>query len=177
MGGFVLCQWASNDVSALSNVPKNLWETSTELELDQSLSVKTLGLLWFPEEDSFKFKVPPLPELGVVTKRIVVSEMSQLFDPLGLLGPVVVNAKMFIKHSGPKACHGTPNCRKNTLRGGKNTVPTLPRYDHWKCLGECYRTPAETTFCTASAMRPRKDTGAVYTSSPQMNVGSCVPSF
>ncbi|XP_055632494.1 uncharacterized protein LOC129772975 [Toxorhynchites rutilus septentrionalis] len=95
--GFVLRQWASNSTTVLSNVPKDLWENSTELEIDQSLAVKTLGLLWFPQQDSFKFKVPALPELNVVTKRVVVSEMSQLFDPLGLLGPVVVMAKMFIQ--------------------------------------------------------------------------------
>ncbi|XP_055634284.1 uncharacterized protein LOC129774549 [Toxorhynchites rutilus septentrionalis] len=95
--GFVLRKWASNHKTVLSSVPEALWETSTELELDRSQAVKTLGLLWFPLRDVFKFKVPELPDLEVVTKRIVVSEMSQLFDPLGLLGPVVVNAKMFIQ--------------------------------------------------------------------------------
>ncbi|XP_055543392.1 uncharacterized protein LOC129728940 [Wyeomyia smithii] len=97
-GGFVLRKWASNCKTVLSRVPEELWETSAELELDRSQAVKTLGLLWFPHKhDVFKIKVPALPELEVVTKRIVVSEMSQLFDPLGLLGPVVVSAKMFIQ--------------------------------------------------------------------------------
>ncbi|XP_055605769.1 uncharacterized protein LOC129753943 [Uranotaenia lowii] len=95
--GFVLRKWASNYKTVLSGVPEELWETSTELELDRSQAVKTLGLLWFPQEDVFKFKIPALPDLEIVTKRIVVSEMSQLFDPLGLLGPVVVNAKMFVQ--------------------------------------------------------------------------------
>ncbi|XP_053685762.1 uncharacterized protein LOC128735296 [Sabethes cyaneus] len=95
--GFVLRKWASNDRTVLSNVPEELWETSENLELDRSSAVKTLGLLWFPQRDMFKFKVPVLPNLTAVTKRIVVSEMSQLFDPLGLLGPVVMNAKMFIQ--------------------------------------------------------------------------------
>ncbi|XP_062557315.1 uncharacterized protein LOC134222188 [Armigeres subalbatus] len=96
--GFVLRKWAANYKTVLSKVPQELWETSSELELDRSQAIKTLGLLWFPQPDVFKFKVPALPELNVVTKRIVVSEMSQLFDPLGLLGPVIVNAKMFIQH-------------------------------------------------------------------------------
>ncbi|XP_062542316.1 uncharacterized protein LOC134210285 [Armigeres subalbatus] len=95
--GFLLRKWASNYSTVLSNVPEELWETSAELEIDRSQAVKTLGLLWFPQRDVFKFKVPALPELDIVTKRIVVSEMSQLFDPLGLLGPVVVNAKMYIQ--------------------------------------------------------------------------------
>ncbi|XP_055585496.1 uncharacterized protein LOC129738335 [Uranotaenia lowii] len=95
--GFVLRKWASNYKTVLSGVPEELWETSTERELDRSQAAKTLGLLWFPREDVFKFKIPALSELKIVTKRIVVSEMSQLFDPLGLLGPVVVNAKMFVQ--------------------------------------------------------------------------------
>ncbi|XP_055527562.1 uncharacterized protein LOC129720153 [Wyeomyia smithii] len=103
-GGFVFRKWASNCKTVLSQVPEELWETSADLELDRSQAVKTLGLLWFPHQhDVFKIKVPALPELEVVTKRIVVSEMSQLFDPLGLLGPVVVSAKMFIQ--SPWAAH------------------------------------------------------------------------
>ncbi|XP_065092426.1 uncharacterized protein LOC135713264 [Ochlerotatus camptorhynchus] len=38
-----------------------------------------------------------LPPLEKVTKRIVASEMAQLFDPLGLVGSVVMSAKMFIQ--------------------------------------------------------------------------------
>ncbi|XP_062704113.1 uncharacterized protein LOC134286509 [Aedes albopictus] len=94
-GGFVLRKWASNYKTVLCHIPDELWETSAELEFDRSQAVKALGLLWFPQRDVFKFKVPALPDLPAVTKRIVVSEMSQLFDPLGLLGPVVVIAKMF----------------------------------------------------------------------------------
>ncbi|XP_058816162.1 uncharacterized protein LOC131679450 [Topomyia yanbarensis] len=95
--GFVLRKWASNDPSILVDVPPELWDSSPKLEIDRSSAVKTLGLLWFPQPDTFKFKIPTLPELGVVSKRIVVSEMARLFDPLGLLGPVVMNAKMFVQ--------------------------------------------------------------------------------
>ncbi|XP_055522534.1 uncharacterized protein LOC129716721 [Wyeomyia smithii] len=95
--GLTLRKWATNDTAVLSEIPHQLWETSSELEIDRSHSVKTLGLIWFPQLDTFRFKVPDLPPLIGVTKRVVVSEMSQLFDPLGLLGPVVVKAKMFVQ--------------------------------------------------------------------------------
>ncbi|XP_058817780.1 uncharacterized protein LOC131681089 [Topomyia yanbarensis] len=95
--GFVLRKWASNDPAILSSIPQELWESAPQLEIDRSTAVKTLGLLWFPQTDMFKFKIPQLTALDVVTKRIVVSEMARLFDPLGLLGPVVVNAKMFVQ--------------------------------------------------------------------------------
>ncbi|XP_062538203.1 uncharacterized protein LOC134206491 [Armigeres subalbatus] len=96
-GGFTLRKWSSNNPSILAHLPESLKEDQTSLELDRSDSIKTLGLLWFPVADEFGFKVPDLPPLQHVTKRIVLSEMSQLFDPLGLIGPVVASAKMFVQ--------------------------------------------------------------------------------
>ncbi|XP_055623685.1 uncharacterized protein LOC129767090 [Toxorhynchites rutilus septentrionalis] len=58
--GFVLRKWATNDIAVLSTVPRELWETSLEFELDRSPTVKTLGLLWSSETDTFKFKIPVL---------------------------------------------------------------------------------------------------------------------
>lgn len=96
-GGFPLRKWSANHPAILEHIPEDRRETQKELELDQSPTIKTLGLLWFPNEDLFGFKVPKLPVLEKVTKRIALSEMSQLFDPLGLVGPIVASAKMFVQ--------------------------------------------------------------------------------
>lgn len=95
--GLVWRKWASNEIAALQRVPSELWETSNTLEIDRSMAIKALGLLWFPQADKFMFKIPVLHELILITKRAVVSEMSRLFDPIGLLAPVVINAKMFVQ--------------------------------------------------------------------------------
>ncbi|XP_065078351.1 uncharacterized protein LOC135701472, partial [Ochlerotatus camptorhynchus] len=60
-------------------------------------SVSTLGLLWHPELDTFRFKVPERFSDNPISKRIVVSEMSKLFDPLDFMGPVVITAKVFVQ--------------------------------------------------------------------------------
>ncbi|XP_058840761.1 uncharacterized protein LOC131696228 [Topomyia yanbarensis] len=96
-GRFNLRQWCANEPGILAHIPPELREPSAALELDRSSSIKTLGLLWFPQQDQFRFKVPSLPPLKTVTKRIVLSEASQLFDPLGLVGPVVASAKIYIQ--------------------------------------------------------------------------------
>ncbi|XP_065084181.1 uncharacterized protein LOC135706490 [Ochlerotatus camptorhynchus] len=96
-GGFNLRKWSANHPSILEHFPDELKENQPYLELDHTSSIKTLGLLWSPENDDFAFKVPDLPQLQRVTIRIVLSEMSQLFDPLGLIGPVVASAKMFVQ--------------------------------------------------------------------------------
>ncbi|XP_065094610.1 uncharacterized protein LOC135715141 [Ochlerotatus camptorhynchus] len=95
--GFNLRKWSANHPSILEHFPEELKEHQLPLELDRSASIKALGLLWFPKEDVFGFKVPDFPALPHVTKRLVLSEMSQLFDPLGLVGPVVASAKMFVQ--------------------------------------------------------------------------------
>ncbi|XP_058816784.1 uncharacterized protein LOC131680080 [Topomyia yanbarensis] len=96
-GGFSLRKWSANHPTILEHIPEKDRETLTVVELDQSPSIKTLGLLWFPTEGLFGFKVPQLPPLERVTRRIALSEMSQLFDPLGLVGPVVASAKIFVQ--------------------------------------------------------------------------------
>lgn len=68
-----------------------------KVEFDENAAVKTLGLIWNPHSDNFSIKIPSFSDLTVLTKRVVVSEMSQLFDPLGLIGPVVAAAKMFVQ--------------------------------------------------------------------------------
>ncbi|XP_055623056.1 uncharacterized protein LOC129766513 [Toxorhynchites rutilus septentrionalis] len=96
-GGFTLRKWCANDPSVLQHIPQEFWGTSPQLEIGRSAITKALGLLWNPRTDRFGFQVPSLQKLDVITKRTVVSEMSRLFDPLGLLGPVVISARMFVQ--------------------------------------------------------------------------------
>ncbi|XP_055526925.1 uncharacterized protein LOC129719557 [Wyeomyia smithii] len=96
VGGFTLRKWSTNCQTVLQHIPSELWESDSLMEIGRS-TVTALGLLWNPRNDSFSFKIPTLPGLSTVTKRIVVSETSQLFDPFGLLGAVVVNARMFVQ--------------------------------------------------------------------------------
>ncbi|XP_062704432.1 uncharacterized protein LOC134286776 [Aedes albopictus] len=97
LGGFNLRKWSSNDPRILAHLPDELKEFAPETEIDDSGNIKTLGLLWSHVTDEFGFKIPSLPPSIKVSKRVVASEMAQLFDPLGLVGSVVMSAKMFIQ--------------------------------------------------------------------------------
>nr|XP_029736215.1 uncharacterized protein LOC115270984 [Aedes albopictus] len=96
-GGFPLRQWSSNCQDVLDIVPQNLRETRTLLELDRDTSVNALGLRWEPATDQLSFKLPNWKENRQITKRTVLSQMSSLFDPLGLLGPTIVRAKIIMQ--------------------------------------------------------------------------------
>ncbi|XP_062713379.1 uncharacterized protein LOC134290294 [Aedes albopictus] len=96
--GFNLRKWSSNNPELLSTIPSELRDDRTTLELDSSTSVvKTLGLIWEPSRDSFKFAVPRWSAEPVITKRVILSDTARIFDPLGLIGPVTVQAKIFLQ--------------------------------------------------------------------------------
>ncbi|XP_055633306.1 uncharacterized protein LOC129773687 [Toxorhynchites rutilus septentrionalis] len=95
--GFKLHKWASNSTHILGSIPAELRENRNVFELDSSSPVKTLGLLWQPAGDVFRFKIPSWNYNAVITKRLVLSDAARLFDPLGLVGPIIVRSKMFMQ--------------------------------------------------------------------------------
>ncbi|XP_058816945.1 uncharacterized protein LOC131680243 [Topomyia yanbarensis] len=102
--GFMLRKWNSNCKEILMNVPESLRDDRTILELDSaSCAVKTLSLVWEPGTDTFRFSAPKW-STGVITKRAVLADVSRLFDPLGLVSPVVIQAKIFIQDLWMQEC-------------------------------------------------------------------------
>uniref|UniRef100_A0A182WG73 DUF5641 domain-containing protein n=1 Tax=Anopheles minimus TaxID=112268 RepID=A0A182WG73_9DIPT len=82
----------------LHNIPKNLHDEKTILQLDDaSKPIKTLGLKWDTKQDIFIIDAPQWKETSNITKRSVLSDTSRLFDPLGLVGPVVLLAKLYLQ--------------------------------------------------------------------------------
>ncbi|GFS57932.1 integrase catalytic domain-containing protein [Trichonephila inaurata madagascariensis] len=70
-----------------------------DLYFDQSSEesiTKTFGVLWNSSSDTFCFKVSPSTN-HIFTKRDVLSQITRIFDPLGLLGPVISKAKFFMQ--------------------------------------------------------------------------------
>ncbi|XP_071578375.1 uncharacterized protein [Temnothorax nylanderi] len=61
------------------------------------LEAPTLFSRWFPQEDSFTFSTRISSHTTHLTKRLVLSEVAQIFDPLGLASPIVIKAKMLLQ--------------------------------------------------------------------------------
>ncbi|XP_058448777.1 uncharacterized protein LOC131428752 [Malaya genurostris] len=96
--GLPLRQWSSNCQMVLNTIPLELRETQTLLDLDHESSVTTLGLRWEPSTDLLSFKTPNWKEYTVLNKRAILSQISSLFDPLGLIGPTISKAKIMLQN-------------------------------------------------------------------------------
>ncbi|XP_062540964.1 uncharacterized protein LOC134209006 [Armigeres subalbatus] len=60
--------------------------------------IKTLGVIWEIESDHFGIEVRESKADEKWTKRKVFSAIAQLYDPLGLVSPVVTWAKIRMQH-------------------------------------------------------------------------------
>ncbi|XP_055590185.1 uncharacterized protein LOC129742319 [Uranotaenia lowii] len=94
--GFQLRKFNSNCREILDDLPEELHDEKALLEIDNA-AVKTLGLVWEPATDHFQFRSPKWNSSTIITKRVVLSDVARIFDPLGLVGPVVVQAKIFFQ--------------------------------------------------------------------------------
>ncbi|XP_066259642.1 uncharacterized protein [Euwallacea similis] len=95
-GGFKLRKWISNEPAILGSISQGS-EDFQVLDFNGDDRAKILGLTWQCLSDILSYKIR-LSEGGVkVTKRTILSCISQVFDPLGLLFPSIIVAKILIQ--------------------------------------------------------------------------------
>ena len=103
-GCFRLTKWSSSSQEVLSQIPnKELACPTLNLDLDNLPLERTLGMKWNTDSDCLCFSVC----LGqpVLTKRGVLSRVSSVFDPLGVLSSYLFLAKSLIQTLWRKRKH------------------------------------------------------------------------
>jgi Pao retrotransposon peptidase. len=95
-GGFTLRKWIANCSQLIDRIPSHLQQQALR-HFSENDQVSALGLLWNPTTDQFQFKMRISPLSVPLTKRKILSTIAQLFDPLGWLAPVVVQAKILLQ--------------------------------------------------------------------------------
>lgn len=97
-GCFPVHKWASNSKNFLDTLPKELQEPQVSMASEHENVTKILGMLWDARSDTFRYKLNlDTSATKVITKRSMLSIIARIFDPLGLLAPTVLLAKVLIQ--------------------------------------------------------------------------------
>ncbi|XP_071043816.1 uncharacterized protein [Parasteatoda tepidariorum] len=90
--GMKLHKWRSNvvELDESTDVVEHRFTNTDE-------TTKTLGVIWNARTDEFRFQLTSLKRQKTYTKRDVLSIIAHIFDPLGLLGPIITKAKIFLQ--------------------------------------------------------------------------------
>ena len=117
-GGFNLRKWRTNDLGLESEIERREGQKTTTSDSDLSANdetyaketlgkednkqgkTKVLGTAWDIGTDRFEFDLTKFGAEGendVITKRTILSMLAKLFDPLGLVSPIIVSAKVLFQ--------------------------------------------------------------------------------
>ncbi|CAH2017105.1 unnamed protein product [Acanthoscelides obtectus] len=95
-GCFQLQKWSSNSKQVLDHVQSNNPQTIINIGSDQR--AKTLGVFWSCSSDHLMYSISEsFSNLRAITKRSILSDIAQIFDPLGLLGPCIIIGKILLQ--------------------------------------------------------------------------------
>ncbi|XP_058448943.1 uncharacterized protein LOC131428901 [Malaya genurostris] len=103
-GGFQFRKWASNEIMVLDGLPRDQINTQSVMKFESDNSIKTLGIIWNPKSDILCFSHTIRPQNGNPTKRSILSGISQLFDPLGLISPIIIRGKLLMQQLWQLSC-------------------------------------------------------------------------
>lgn len=113
---FPLRKWRSNNEEILQHLAEES-KADDLLVINKDEPLKTLGLLWNQKTDLLQYSIRDT-SFNRVTKRIVLSEVSQVYDPLGLLGPILIVAKIIMQQLWSLNV-GTRVCRRKSIYNGR----------------------------------------------------------
>ncbi|XP_053698904.1 uncharacterized protein LOC128745859 [Sabethes cyaneus] len=94
-GGFHLHKWSSNSLKLLETIPGADREELVTIGTDEV--IKTLGLMCNPADDELIFISLSSVNMQIPTKRQVLSLIAWMYDPLGLVAPIIVIGKLLMQ--------------------------------------------------------------------------------
>nr|CAH7734506.1 unnamed protein product [Callosobruchus chinensis] len=95
--GFKLRKWCANEPSVLEGSSSTNSINTDSYYLCKDEIRHALGLTWYPNQDmlSYAFNIE-FPNKRI-TKRVVLSVVASIFDPLGLMSPVIISFKILLQ--------------------------------------------------------------------------------
>ncbi|KAL1446901.1 hypothetical protein WDU94_003682 [Cyamophila willieti] len=94
-GGFTFTKWVSNSMEVMNEIPESDQLTKLISFDSGNDNIKILGMLWEAREDFLHFKFVQFEK--PCTKRGILSAVLTIYDPMGLLAPIVFWVKLLIR--------------------------------------------------------------------------------
>lgn len=92
---FDSCKWSSNSTRLVQELNG---DDATTVSFSKEEHASILGLKGLPKTEEFTFEVnEDVNEQYKLTKRFILSKISQFFDPNGFVSPVVLSAKLLMQ--------------------------------------------------------------------------------
>ena len=97
-GGFLLTKFIVNDPDLLQQIPEG--DRAKEAKfITHELPSKALGIKWDVSSDQLMYVRKEVEPVTLVTKRFMLSSVSTMYDPLGLVLPVVIRGRMLFQQA------------------------------------------------------------------------------
>ncbi|XP_036146036.1 uncharacterized protein LOC118646691 [Monomorium pharaonis] len=93
--GFKLRKWIANEAAVIEDICTED-QNPNGINFKCGLPTKILGLVWQAHQDMLVYSIEKLLS-PKVSKRQILSEITRIFDPLGLLSPCLVLAKILLQ--------------------------------------------------------------------------------
>ena len=95
-GGFHLAKFVANDLGLLADVD-DADITQNVRDITPDYLSKALGVGWNVQDDVFLYSFRVTDNPSVITKRNILSKIASMYDPLGLLAPIIVTGRMIFQ--------------------------------------------------------------------------------
>ncbi|XP_053686517.1 uncharacterized protein LOC128736059 [Sabethes cyaneus] len=138
--GFELRNWVSNSSTFLREMGEIKEDQCVRFNQDKDTGhERVLGIVWHPGRDEFTFSARPredhLPYLSGKlrpTKRMVMSCIMSLFDPLGLLAPFTIYGKMIVQDLWRSGCDWDESVGEDCIEQWYQWINWLPKIESVK---------------------------------------------
>ena len=130
-------KWLSNS-KVLREIDMKDRANEIDLSMGDLPSVKTLAVVWAASSDQFSFSAAPLVEDKALIKRMFLSKISTLFNPLGFVTPFVVRAKILVQEVWISGIDWDDQHPENILNKTKKWFVELQHLINKK-IGRCLR--------------------------------------
>ena len=98
VGGFRLTKFVVNDPELLGQIAPE--DRAAEVkEIAPEMLSKALGVQWDVTNDTFFYVSKPVEGQPPITRRSILSKVSTMYDPLGLVSPVVLQGRRIFQEA------------------------------------------------------------------------------